>query len=113
MDQKQIVDEFCASGHTSEGELYFPLDVARRVIIRCCEARIAILGLEGFELVGGRELHPRVDLIADFSSVVDASLPWERKVRQTARDAAEFIDSVVGLAPHVLVNFVFKAPKDG
>jgi len=109
--EHEVIDEFRSAVHMSEGEAYFPLDTARLLVDRCRDRGLPILGVEAFELVEGRQLRPRVELIADFSAVVDSTLSWERKVRQTTVDALAFIDSILVAAPDLLVTFIL-APSE-
>jgi hypothetical protein len=48
--------------------LYEPA-IALEFIEACRQTRIAISGIEGFELVGGERVMPRMDLILDLSSL--------------------------------------------
>jgi hypothetical protein len=102
---QNILNELRLLSHVSEGELYLPLEVARALITRCKEVGVAIVGIEAFEIDRGT-LHPRMDLIADFSTVVDAPLEWDRKVRRTTSDLVDFLNLVTRAAPHLYVNFV-------
>lgn len=100
--------EFASSGIVSKGELYLPLEAARRIVERCREKSIVVLGVEAFELRLGK-IHPRVDLIADFSEALDGSSGWIDTVTRTTRDALSFLDEVGHVAPTLHVNFTLKA----
>ena len=104
----RLLLEFSSSGLVSKGELYLPLEAARRLVERCREKRIAILGVEAFDILAG-EIRPRVDLIADFSDAFDSAPDWIEAVVRTAQDAISFLDAAADGGPTLHVNFTLKA----
>jgi hypothetical protein len=103
----RLLLEFSSSGLVSNGELYLPLEAARRLVERCREKSIAILGVEAFDVLAGK-IRPRVDLIADFSDEFDRLSDWNETVARTTQDALSFLDAVAHGAPTLHLSFIFK-----
>jgi len=71
------------------GELYLPLDDARRLVEACRERRIAVLGIEVFE-VHGDGIMPRMDLIGHFEYSFDD--PWDYQAMNSTSIAITILE---------------------
>jgi hypothetical protein len=100
-----ILADLKSLGWVSGGEVYLPIEAAVRLVTECTDRFVAIVGAEAFH-VEGRDVRPRVDLIADFSMVLEGAQPWEAKVARTTTDAARFVEMVRRQDPSLFVNFV-------
>lgn len=75
--------------------LYEPA-IASEFIEACRQTRIAISGIEGFELVGGQRVMPRMDLILDLSSLFQNH--ESELVDVAAAEARSFLAACLGTA---------------
>ncbi|MDP3273828.1 MAG: hypothetical protein Q8Q09_01445 [Deltaproteobacteria bacterium] len=70
---------FSDSGFTSGAEFYVRADVAAAYLDACAEHSLVVLGVEAFDRHGDK-LKPRVDLIADFSRILESSSDWNEAI---------------------------------
>lgn len=107
-----ILDEFRAQGRSSAAELYLPSHVIPPLLARCEAEGVLVLGLEGFE-VRGSKIAPRLDMIADFSSVLsDGPAGWADKVAESCRLARAFLDAAIARRADILVSAVLTAEPE-
>ena len=71
--------------------MYLPISVADDFVDACVDASLAIVGIEGFQ-VEGELLRPDLNLIADFSSIVDERKEWDCRVRSSQVAARRFVE---------------------
>jgi hypothetical protein len=90
--ETEFIEKFRDRGLWRATELYLRQPDAREFIEAATAETLAIIGIECFDEVSDM-LHPRLDLIADFS---------EASLQQANDDARSFIESV---PEHVLCSF--------
>lgn len=83
------------------GTPLFNLIDGHKLLVFCDEHDVAVLGIEGFKVVGDKRV-PDMDCIADFSSL--AMTAGELFSAQSRKSAKHFIDSISD--PDTLLEFV-------
>jgi hypothetical protein len=74
---------------TGGGEAYVPLNAAPEFVGLCQRNDIVVLGIEAIFVLGDSTV-PRLDMIADYSSVLDR--PWQRAVIESTSSATAFLE---------------------
>jgi len=72
----ELLSEFdpLAAYRSEDGEGFFPRDVAERFIRRCDELRLAVIEMEGFDLIGGAlKARPGLELVVRPQPVMTAA----------------------------------------
>jgi hypothetical protein len=77
----------------SGGEVYVPASAAPDALRICREQGFAILGVEGFEVLVDK-VKPDLDLIADFSRLLEGAGEWASLAARTHDEAQTFIQGV-------------------
>ncbi|MBR8657336.1 hypothetical protein KDH83_28870 [Achromobacter sp. Marseille-Q0513] len=78
----------------------FNLSDSHNMLNYCDENDVAVLGIEGFKIVGKKRI-PDLECVADFSSLVTAGEGFPSLSRKSARN---FLDSIQDL--NVFLEFV-------
>ena len=99
-NEQRLIEEFSARGMLRGQEMYLPKADMVSFVRRAEALDLATIGLEGFRWVGGK-LHPRLDLIADYSSFSCAA--WT-SFRTACNHAAERFLSCTADEPHLIFN---------
>jgi hypothetical protein len=92
----------------SGGEVYVPAPAAGDVFRICDELGFAILGVEGF-VVRDDKVKPDLDLIADFSSLLEHAGEWESLAARTREEAQTFVQ---GVPPSRHLNFTVVSEEE-
>jgi hypothetical protein len=90
--EQQLEARFADRSLYLGGERYFDLATAPTYVEACDESDLAIIGIEGFE-IQNETVTPKMDLIADFSTLVTATT-WLRLREQATRAAKEFLSQI-------------------
>jgi hypothetical protein len=85
---EEVIERYRGRGVCRGAELYFDGTVGEEIVRTCEEQDLAVIGVEGFELVG-KEIRPRLDLIADYST--DPRSPWTEFRSGCNRAALDFL----------------------
>ncbi len=96
---------FSDAGFVSGTEFYVRADAAAAYVDECARRGLVVLGLEAFDRQEGR-LKPRLDLIADFSNLVDSKKAWSEAVATSHAEALQFLKDAVGEDSGLVVNVV-------
>ena len=67
LSEQDLLTRFRNRGQMHGGELYLSSAAARDFVAACQENEIAVVGIEGFKVSGGKRL-PLLDRIADYSA---------------------------------------------
>lgn len=86
--------QFAAEGRRHGGDLYLPLDAARRLVASCGEAGVAVIAVEICRWPAGVAA-PQVEQTGDFSDIDDTD--WSR-FQERCTSAAEQL--LAPLKPH-------------
>jgi hypothetical protein len=91
MSEEDLEEKYKTRGGYIVGyTLYLPIDMAEEYMMDCRENMLAIIGIEGFRLQGGKHLAD-IDLIADFSSYLEDKDDWSKIVDSSYKDAMNFV----------------------
>lgn len=107
-EEDQLLQEFTPWGILRGKELYLSVSKALELIESAERRDLAVIGLEGFNLVG-KELHVRLDLIADYSSTKASS--WRAFRRVCNQAAARFIREAP-LESNLVFNVVMTSSRE-
>jgi hypothetical protein len=109
-EEKRVREKFADVGYVSGGEFYVPAHVSVSFLDACVSESLAVVGMEVFSRCEER-LRPNLNLIADFSEIVNTTDPWEKTVGDSVKEALAFLANV----PRELepwINFTLLSPGD-
>jgi hypothetical protein len=100
---------FQEAGFSSGSEFYVRADTAAAYLDACEQHGLVILGVEAFERRGDK-LKPRLDLVADFSSLLDSNGDWKEAIAASHREALRFLAEVVKENSGLVINVAAVEP---
>jgi hypothetical protein len=92
-EEKRVREKFADVGYFSGGEFYVPAHVSLSFLDVCAGELLAVVGIEVFSRCEER-LRPNLDLIADFSEIVNTTGPWKKIVGDSLEEARAFLANV-------------------
>lgn len=97
-------EDFSDVGTYFAGDVYVAPFAAPGYIDACIRESLAIVGVDVFRREAGHEMKSDLNLIADFSSMLQANARWVDIVGATAEEARRFLEQVP-LDDDVRLNF--------
>ena len=110
LNDKHLFDMYKDQGLVVQGgEHYLSMALASKFLHDCHYKELAVLGVEGFVFKNG-SLFPRLDLIADFSSL--SAIHWHEYQDACNRAAENFLKSVNIDDESLVFNFVLLSQSE-
>ena len=102
--EQVVMAAFADVGFESGAEFFIPSSFAVQFLKECHRVRLAVVGIEGFKRLGDN-VRPHMELVADFSSLFEATQDWSATLERSHTEARAFL-AANNFAGDVWWNFV-------